>query len=147
MQSGAHGRASSLSGATGLPHVWHSPNAPVSTRRRALSISAQMPLLALAELLAALALGDLRGSRGLSAVGNPRMLDLLREFESEALSLALERASGVLDRFEFMPRIVRCWLEGAWAFRHILDGGVDRAARWHAARRSNRLPGRSGRRS
>jgi hypothetical protein len=58
----------------------------------------EVNLFALTELLAALAFGYLGGGSRLSAVGDARVLDLLREFEPNSRSLGFERKSGVLNQ-------------------------------------------------
>ena len=58
----------------------------------------EVELFALAELLAALALGDLGGGSRLGAVGYARVLHFLGEFEADSRPLAFERKSGVLNQ-------------------------------------------------
>ena len=89
MQSMAQGRASRRSGAIGLPQVWHSPKVPASIRFESGFDLDQVLLFALSQLLAALALGDLRRGGGLGAVGDPGMLDLFREIDAKAPALGL----------------------------------------------------------
>lgn len=57
----------------------------------------QVLLLAPSQLLATLALGDLRGGGGLGAVRDAGMLDLFRELESKALALGLQRSACAVD--------------------------------------------------
>ena len=80
-----------------------------------------MQLLAPAELLAALALRDFGGGGGLSAVGDPRMLDLLGQLKPNTRALCLERIAGVFDELWVHGSILRRSLGWCRAFRAMVD--------------------------